>query len=354
MWTRRRPRTRRMPLILSVLVAWTFVVGARADATDDFVRAEMKRQNIPALSLAVMRDGTIVKAEGYGVANLQTGTPATAQTVYKIGSVSKQFIATGVMLLVQDRRIALDDAIGKYIRDAPASWSAITVRHLLTHTAGVVRESPGFQPFTRQSDAEVLSSAYPVPLRFVPGQKWEYSNLGYYALAEMITRVAGQPWSGFLAERIFKPAGMSATRPTTLDAVPNRAVGYTDNDNLMPAADWAAVRPSGAFLSTVLDLARWDAVLNTNAVLTEDARRQMWTAVSLNDGTSYPYGFGWYLSGPGQRREVYHGGGLPGFVAQFRRYLDDRVTVILLMNSDDVDDETIAFGVAERHLPERR
>jgi len=337
-----------MPVVL-----WVAAVAiVRADATDDFVLAQMKRQNIPGLSLAIVKDGKVVKAAGYGVADRRTKAPATPETVYKIASVSKQFIATGIMLLVQDGRLRLDDRMAQHIPDVPPSWNAITIRHLLTHTAGLVREAPGFNPQSVQSDADVLKSAYGVPLRSTPGDKWEYSNVGYYALAEIMTRVSGQPWTTFIADRVFKPAGMSSTRPTS-ETVANRAAGYSDNDRLIDAAEWRALRPSGAFFSTVLDLARWDAVLRTDAVLSEASRRQMYTPVTLNNGTTYPYGFGWFVSQPGTRRQVYHGGGLPGFNAQFRRYIDDGVTVAMLMNLDDVDDDTIALGVAELHLPPR-
>jgi D-alanyl-D-alanine carboxypeptidase len=346
-----KPLARRLvPLVLWL----TAVAVVHGDATDDFVMAQMKRQNIPGLSLAIIKDGKVVKAAGYGVANRRTKAPATPETVYKIASVSKQFVATGIMLLVQDGRVGLDDRVAQHIPDVPPSWSAITLRHLLTHTSGLVREAPGFDPQSAQSDADVLKSAYAVPLRSAPGDKWQYSNVGYYALAEVITRVCGQPWSAFIADRVFKPAGMSSTHPTNAETVPNRATGYSDNDRRLEAADWRALRPSGAFLSTVTDLARWDAALYADAILTEASRRQMYTPVTLNDGTIYPYGFGWYVNSPGNRRQVFHGGGLPGFIAQFRRYLDDRLTVVLLMNLDDADDETIALGVAELHLSDRK
>jgi len=159
---------------------------ARADEADNFIRAQMKRQNIPGLSLAVIKDGEIIKAEGYGLANIKLKTPAKPETVYRICSVSKQFIATGIMLLVQEGHLGLDDSIGKYLEGTPSTWNAITIRQLLTHTSGLVREAPGFNPFKVQSDAEVIRTAYPLPLSFAPGEKWEYSNVGYFALAEII------------------------------------------------------------------------------------------------------------------------------------------------------------------------
>ena len=227
--------------LAAAVVAW-------ADPTDDFIKAEMKTQNIPGLSLVVIKDGEIIKAEGYGLANRALQIPATPETVYKIASVSKQFMAAGIMLLLQEGKLGLDDPIGKYLEGTPATWKAITIRHLLTHTSGMVREAPGFDPFKIQSDADVLKTAYPLPLRFAPGEKWEYGNTGYFALAEIIRKVSGRPWSEYLSEKVFKPSGMNMTHPTnTKVSVPNRALGYADNDKLLNAADWAALRPSGAF-----------------------------------------------------------------------------------------------------------
>jgi D-alanyl-D-alanine carboxypeptidase len=337
---------RRLPVV--VLVLWFgATVVARADKTDDFIKAEMKSQNIPGLSIVVVKDGEIVKRAGYGQANIKLKVPATPETVYRIASVSKQFIATGIMLLAQEGQLTVDDPVGKYLEGTPPAWKAITIRHLLNHTSGLVREAPGFAPFKIQSDAEVIRTAYPLPLRFAPGEKWEYGNVGYFALAEIIRKVSGRPWTEYLTEKAFKPSGMHTTFPTnTKEKVPNRAHGYTDNDKLNPADDWTALRPSGAFLSTVLDLAKWDAVLNTDKVLKESTRRQMWTQGTLKDGTSAPYGFGWQIASRNGTKLVYHYGGMTGFRAAFARFVDERLTVIVLMNLDDVDPESIVHGVA--------
>lgn len=341
---------RHIPVFVLVLLLAPTVAGA--DKTDDYIRAEMKKQNIPGLSLVVIKDGEIIKAAGYGLANIKLQIPAKPETVYKICSVSKQFIATGIMLLVQEGQFGLDDPISRYLEETPATWKAITIRHLLTHTSGIVREAPGFDPFKVQSDAEVIKSAYPVPLRFAPGEKWEYGNTGYFALAEIIRKVAGRPWSEYLSEKVFRPSGMNTTFATnTKESLPNRALGYSDNDKLLNADDWPALRPSGAFLSTVLDLAKWDAVLNTDKILSDATRRQMWTPVKLNDGTSYPYGFGWQLGELRGRKLVHHGGGMPGFRTKFARFVDDRLTIIVLMNLDDVDVDSIVHGVAALYLP---
>lgn len=331
--------------LFAILLLGT-AVEAQTDRTDTFIAAEMKRQKIPGLSLVVLKAGQVIKAQGYGLANVKLKIPATPETVYKIASTSKQFIATGIMLLAQEGRLALGDPISKYLEGTPAAWHGITIRHLLTHTSGLLREAPGFDPFKIQSDLDVIKTAYRLPLRFPPGEKWEYSDTGYFALAEIIRSAAGRPWKDYLAAKVFGPTGMQSTRTTTTEKIPNLAQGYVDNDAPREAPEWRAVRPSGAFLSTVLDLARWDAALYTNEVLSTSSRRQMWTPVTLNNGTSHPYGFGWMIDTMNGHRLVHHSGGMPGFRADLARFVDRQLTVIVLMNLDDVDINAIVNGVA--------
>jgi len=338
---------------LVVLFLLAAPLAALSDPTDDFLRAELKRQGIPGLSLVVLRNGEVIKEAGYGLADRKLKIAATPDTVYKIASASKQFIASGIMLLVQEGRIGLDDSLTKYLDGAPAAWNAITIRHLLTHTAGLVREAPGFDPLKVQGDADVLRSAYAVPLRFAPGQKWEYSNTGYFALAEIIRKVSGQPWGDFISDRIFKPLAMQSTRTTptnTAEKIARYAQGYVDNEKLRDAPQWVALRPSGAFLSTVRDLARWDAALRTESILTASTRRQMWTPVTLNGGLTYPYGFGWMMATVRGHKLIHHPGGMPGFRADIARFVDDGVTIIVLMNLDDVDIDRIIDGLAAVYL----
>ncbi len=340
-------------LLYSLILVLMASAVAKADKVDDFVKAEMQRQRITGASVAVVKEGKVIKAEGYGLANVEHNLPARAETVYQIGSVSKQLIAAGILLLFQDGRLSLDDKISKYLEGTPDTWKDINIRHLLTHTSGIVREAPGFNPARIQEDAEVIKTAYPLPLRFTPGEKWEYCNVGYFSLAEIIRKVSGKPWSEYLQERVFQPLGMSATRTTTLtEVVSNRADGYVLRDGkLRNAESYLALRPSGAFLSTVLDLAKWDAVLYTDQILNAATRELMWTPVKLNSGATHPYGFGWEVGATGGHKRVSHGGSLPGFRATISRYLDDKLTVIVLTNSDNANPGAIALGVAETYIP---
>jgi D-alanyl-D-alanine carboxypeptidase len=322
------------------------------DTVDRLVAAEMARMRIPGVSLAVVRGGKVIKAQGYGVADLEHGIPVTPQTVFKIGSVSKQFLATGIMLLAQDGRLAIDDSVAKHFTGAPESWRGITLRHFLTHTSGVVREGPAFDPLKPQPDSVVIRSAFVRPLEFPTGSQYQYCNVCYFTLAEIIARVSGTPWDVFLAERVFRPLGMTATRTTTTtELVRHRARGYRWRDSgYVNAAEFLAVRPSGAFLSTALDLAKWDAALYEGRVLTKASREAMWTPVRLTGGGSHGYGFGWILDSVDGHWRVRHGGSLPGFRAEMTRFPNDSLTVIVLTNADGARPEVIARGIARIYL----
>ena len=334
-----------LPITALVFISTSAV---NADTVDEYVHARMTWERIPGLSIAVVRNGKVIKAQGYGSANLETDTAATSETVYRIGSVSKQFLAAGMMLLVQEGKVGLDDPVSKYLADTPVTWKDITVRQLLSHSSGIVRESPAFDPMKVQSDMDVIKATYSIPLRFAPGSKWEYSNINYYCVAEIIRNITGEPWSKFIAERIFRPSGMNATRTATMpEIVPNRASGYaTTEDGLRNADVWNALRPSGAFMSTVSDFVRWDAELDTDKVLNAESRKAMWTSVKLSDGTAYPYGFGWYIDEVNGHRRTHHGGGVPGFVAEFDRFPDDQICVILMANIQNRDISDLAVKVA--------
>jgi len=346
-------RPKRIPLVVMLVVlAWT--APTRADPTDDYIARAMKEFHLPGVALVVVEDGRVVKAAGYGFADTERKTPVTPDTVFKIGSISKQLIATGIMLLVQDGRLTVDDPVTRYFPDAPPSWAPMRVRHLLSHTAGLVRESPAFDPMKATSDADIVRAVYSLPLRFEPGSQWEYSNAGYYALADIIRIVSARPWTEFIHSRVFAPLGMNATTATSVTPKPlAMATGYTGTDNAGgPAPEWIALRPSGAFMSTVLDLARWDAALGGNTILTEASRRQMWSQALLNGGSSAPYGFGWHIGEFQDRRVIRHGGGLPGFSSFSMRFLDLPLSIVILTNGDDVDTAGMAANVALIQLRE--
>lgn len=323
--------------------------GPVADPLDDYVRAQMRWQQIPGLSLTVIQNGQVVRSRGYGFSNLEIPAKATPDTVYKIGSVSKILVASAVMFLVRQGRLNLDASVRDYITEAPESWREVRLRHLLSHTAGLVREIPGFDPYKRQTLTEQLSAVFPTPLRFAPGVKWEYSNVGYFVLAEVISRESGQDWESFIRARLLEPSGMKQTLVASPALVLNRAQGYeTRAGRLQNAENWLAVRPSGAYLSTVVDFARLDRMLD---LLSPEVQRTMWTPTKLNDGKATPYGLGWFVNRVGDHRHVYHGGGVPGFVAEYHRFPDDGLSVVVMANIGNRDLSDLAMHVANHYLP---
>ena len=319
-----------------------------SDEVDDFVKERMQVLKIPGLALAVVKDGKVVKIGVYGAANLETGTPVKPESVFMIASLSKQFVAAAILLLQRDGKLALDDRVAKHLDGFPDSWKEITFRQLLTHTSGIVRDPADYHPYKQQPVTEVIEAMYSIPLHSKPGEKWLYSNAGYYILAEAITKLSGKPWDTFIAERMFIPAGMTATQPTSPSKIiPNRVSGYHQTpEGKINAENWIAVRPSSAFLSTIQDLAKWDAFLDQGDVLTETERRLMWTRGALTDNTPVNYGLGWFVDSYLGRTRINHEGQHPGFRADYERFPDDKLSVIVLANADNRGLERLAVKIA--------
>ena len=209
----------------------TLAVWAQTDETsskvDSFVKASIRQHRIPGLALAVMRDGKIIKAQGYGLSNIELDVPVSPQTIFQSGSLGKQFTATGVMMLVEESKVGLDDKVTKYFPGAPDSWNTITVRNLLTHTSGIKDYTDKNFDYRRDyTEEDLLKILQTLPFDFVPGEKWSYSNSGYMLLGILIRKVTGKFYGDFLQERIFGPLGMTTTRVISeQDIVPNRAAG---------------------------------------------------------------------------------------------------------------------------------
>lgn len=325
---------------------------------DAYVEEEMARRHVPGLSLAVVRNGKLVLARGYGKANVEHSIPARPGTVYELASVTKQFTAAAVMLLVEDGKVALDEPAAKYLADTPAAWKDVTVRHLLTHTSGIpsYTNQPAFGQFPRRdyTKAEIVSLVSGLPLEFQPGERFAYNNTGYFLLGMLIEKVSGREYEAFLRERIFKPLEMTSTRLNDRrEVIPNRAAGYSWQGRLRNAEYVSTTQPfsAGGLLSTVEDMAKWDAALAGEKLLKPASLRQMWTSMNLKDGKPAGYGFGWAVQDVNGHRMVAHGGGIPGFSTQISRFVDDRLTVIVLANLEGGAAAALARGVAALYVP---
>jgi CubicO group peptidase (beta-lactamase class C family) len=324
---------------------------------DDFIKTEMLKQKLPGVSLAVVRNGQIVLAKGYGLANVEHQVAVKPETIFQSGSVGKQFTATAVMMLVEEGKIDLDEKIGKYLGDVPESWKNITVRNLLTHTSGLTDYPQDFDFRRDYTEDELLKRAQAIPLAFQPGEKWQYSNLGYVTLGILIGKVTGRFYGDFLQERIFKPSGMATARIINeADIVPNRAAGYRLAGGELKNQEWVSPKlnttADGSLYLTVYDLAKWDSALYGEKLLKRASLEQMWTPVKLNDGKPASYGFGWAFGEANKHRIIEHGGAWQGFKSFIARYVDDKLTVIVFANLADADPAKLAHGVAAIYNPE--
>ena len=332
--------------------------SARADKVDDYVRAQMQERHIPGAAIAVIKDGRIIKAEGYGLANVELNVPATKETVFEIGSISKQITAAAIMLLVEEGKINVDEKIGKYLPNTPESWNKVTVRNLLTHTSGVKSYtgiSSGFELTKRLKRDDFVKAIGSYPLEFEPGERYIYSNSGYNLLGFIIESVSAESYWDFVQKRIFKPLGMNQTANRDPQfIVANRADGYEWEDGKLVGRDYdlTDVFSAGAIVSTVIDLAKWDAALRGDTLLKKESKAQIWTKVVFNNGKPYPYGFGWNVTEFRSHKLLSHGGQTAGFAANISRYVDDNLTVIVLTNLGDQGlGSAIARGIAKIYIP---
>ncbi len=352
------PKRLLTPFAVVCLFIFISAACASGDEVDRAVQNVMRRKKTPGVALAVIRDGKIIRTQGYGFANLELQVPVKPETIFQSGSLGKQFTATAVMMLVEEGKISLDDKITKYFPEAPATWNAMTVRHLLTHTSGIKNYTDNDLNYRADyTEEDLLVKAESLPLDFAPGDKWNYSNTGYLVLGILIHRVTGQFYGDFLQERIFKPLGMTTTRIISeSDIVPNRAAGYRLVKHEIKNQEYVSATlnttADGSLYITVLDFAKWDAALYTENLLKKASLQQMWTPVTLNDGTTYPYGFGWFLNDIRGHRIIEHTGSWQGFTGAIARYVNDGLTVVALTNCASGGVSEIVHQVAGTYMPD--
>jgi CubicO group peptidase (beta-lactamase class C family) len=349
---------------------------AQIATIDTFVSAEMASQHIPGLQVGVYSRGKILLAKGYGLANVELNVPVKPESIFQSGSVGKQFVSAAIMMLVEQGKLSLDDSITKYFPDAPAAWKPILLKNLLSHTSGLAdyEDAAAFNdptsPFYVRLDFtenQLMTKFYHLAIENPPGDKWAYRNANYAILGILIHRVAGMFYGDFLAERIFRPLGMSQTRIISdRDIVPNRAAGYElDEQGQLKNQVWVSPTfnstADGTLYFNVLDIARWDAALYTTQLLKNSSLDRIWTVYPLNDGKPNPagYGFAWMIGTQLGHKRIQHSGAWQGFTCIIARYPDDGISVAVLTNLDSGHSNPSYFahviaGLADQPLlPER-
>jgi CubicO group peptidase (beta-lactamase class C family) len=351
----------RMKRVASLLFLAVFLALASfawgSDRAADFVNGYLKKKQIPGCAIMVRHSGKVVLSAGYGVANLEHGVRVTPQTVFQSGSMGKQFTAMAVMILVEENKLSLTDPISRHLT-VPSSWSNITLRHLLTHTSGLGDYPEDFSLQKSYSEDDLLKMITAQPLGFAPGEKWNYSNLGYVTLGILIHKVSGEFYGDFLQKRIFGPLGMKDARVISeADIIPNRAAGYRLKDGVLKNQEWVSptlnTTADGSLYLTVEDIAKWDEALAEERLLSHAGFEQIWTPVKLNNGSTASYGFGWQIKKTDSGHRLFeHGGAWQGFVSYIGRYPDARLTVVAFCNRAGASAGYIAKKVAGFYVPE--
>lgn len=342
-------------------------------AIDDLLRAYQGR--VPGASVLVLRDGEAVVRRSYGYADLEHGVAATPATNYRLASVSKQFTAAAILLLAEDGRLRLDDRARRWLPTLPAAAEAITIRHLLTHTGGLIDyedllpQAPAAPPPSTGAlppasaevveesdrqlrDADVLRLLERTDrLYFAPGTAYRYSNGGYAMLALIVEKASGVAYQDFLRERLFEPLGMHGTLARVHGGapVPRRAFGYAEEGGRWRRTDQSstsAVLGDGGVYSSIDDLARWDAAWYDDRLLSEASRRAALTPWTRTDEADVAYGYGWRITG----ETVWHSGETIGFRNVIVRWPQRRLTVVILTNRNDPEPYRVALAIGRRFL----
>jgi CubicO group peptidase (beta-lactamase class C family) len=327
----------------------------------------------PGCAVLVVKDGHVVFRKGYGAAELHTYRAITPETNFRLASVSKQFTAMAIMLLVHDGKLRYDDTLTKVFPEFPAYGKSITIRELLNHTSGLVayedvmqEQNPGVpdEKIPQIHDAGVLElMKQQKTTKFPPGTRWEYSNSGFVLLGLVVEKASGMSFGDFLAARIFKPLGMEHTiaYEKGKNEVANRAYGHSFVDGAWRETDQSSTSATlgdGGIYSSLEDLEKWDRALTNHTLLSEKEMQAAYTAPMVKgarleqpNGTVAPlYGFGWFLDPYRGHKRYAHYGETMGFRTAIQRFPDDHLTVIVLMNRTDIDAPTVAESVADLYL----
>jgi len=330
-----------------------------AAAIDELAADEVRRTPAAGLAVAVVWHGETVVAKGYGLADVEHGTPVTADTVFRIGSITKQFTAAAILSLAAAHQLALDDDLTRYLPDYPSHGKRITLRNLLTHTSGIRDYEHGLPWFhdhmaEQRPGAELVAQFAAAPLDFEPGTRWSYSNSGYYLLGLIIERVSGQPYADYVRDHVIAASGATGIRycPDEQD-YPNAARGYELGDRARTAArpiKMVYAYAAGALCATAPGVVAWSRALSHGRVVDAAAWRAMTAPVTLGDGSQFGYGLGLFVSELGGHRALVHGGGINGFVATLAYYPDDELYVAVLVDTEGGFADELGEAIARRVL----
>ncbi len=327
---------------------------------DSAATAAVSEHRTPGVSIAIVKAGRPLLIKGYGFADLENDVPATPETVYRIGSVTKQFTAAAILRLAEQGKLALDDTLQKFLPNFPAQGNRVTIRHLLNHTSGIrsyTSLGAKWQRVIRNDLApdSMIALFANEPFDFKPGAQWRYNNSGYFLLGAIIEKLSGKSYGQYVQDEFFTPLGLTST--IYCDQAPiikRRAQGYTPTPNggFVNAEPLSMTQPyaAGSLCSTVGDLVKWNIALSSGKVVSPASYTLMTTPDTLNDGKPLVYGFGLGTGTLGGHRQVSHNGGINGFVSELHHYPDDSVITVVLTNVGGMVAPQLERVVARRAL----
>ncbi len=328
--------------------------GDLVSRIDSLAESTLAGGPVAGLSIGVKRGDELLLAKGYGQADVENGVAATAETVYRIGSLTKQFTAVAVMQLVQRGRVQVEELLTRYLPEYSTQGHDVTIRHLLTHTSGI-KDFSGL-PQNRAtrtldlSDEEVVALFQDEPFDFSPGEQYRYSNSGFYLLGMVIEAVSEQSYRDYLMAHLFGPLGLSGSSYCDeRSIIPHRAEGYQVVDGRILNDTYLSMdRPgaAGALCSTVLDLLVWNSALRNGRLVSASSYEQMTTPATLNDGSESAYGFGLRLAPLEGRARVFHTGGIDGFNTVLAYYPESGLDIVVLSNTNGPHPRRIADMIA--------
>ena len=320
---------------------------------DSLVSAEVKGTPIAGLAIAVVRGRDTILARGWGFADIENEVPVTTASIFRIGSITKQFTSSAIMQLVEKGRLSLDDTLAALLPNMPTTWRKVTLRHLLNHTSGI----PSYTDIGQRWEGRWREDMVPDSivglvtgdtLNFAPGSKWRYNNTGYVLLGMILDKTTRQLYPRYLSEQIFKPVGLSSTMYCdTGPIIKRRALGYQLSDKQLNNAEFLSMTQpysAGALCSTVGDLVKWTRALHSGAIVSAASFKKM--ATPIGPAAASHYGFGLTSDSLGGHRRISHTGAIRGFVSMLAHYPDDSLTIVVLANSIPAPTETIAANLA--------
>jgi D-alanyl-D-alanine carboxypeptidase len=317
-----------------------------ASKADAHVGAYVSKKKFAGMVL-VAKDGKPILRKGYGYANVEWEVPHTPDTRFRIGSITKQFTAMAILQLEEGGKLKTDDAVQKFYADAPQAWDGITIHHLLTHTSGIPSYTslPNFfrdKARNPMTPAEIVKLTQDKPLEFKPGERFVYNNTGYILLGYIIEKASGEKYADYLAKHIFGPLGMKDSGyDNPIPIIKKRAAGYSADGTNAAYLDMSLPFSAGSLYSTVDDMLIWDKALYDGELLSKESYVKMWTP-ARND-----YAYGWNVSKLNGRAQVSHGGGIHGFNTMFRRFIDDKLTIVVFSNINGPTADRIASDLGK-------